>query len=70
MSKDVLEDLEKLTNKLKETYLCKHYKDYDYRVQKMVENIYKATNRINLYDSQKVYIMDEALKVFEKKKGK
>ena len=60
--------LDSLVSKLKkDTYLCKQYKRYNNDVQQMVNNIYKATYRIGLYDSQIIYILEEALKPFKKK---
>lgn len=61
--------LDNLLKKTKETDLCRYYKYYDIDVQQMIENLYKATYRIGLYDAQIVYILDEAMQPFEKEKG-
>lgn len=63
------ETLDALLKRLKGTHLCKHYKEYDEEVQQMIDNLYKATFRMGLYDGQIVYILDEAMQPFEKEKG-
>jgi hypothetical protein len=60
------ETLETLISRLKKEHLCMHYKEYSSEVQEMVEKIYKALFRINLYDAQIVYILDEALLPFKR----
>lgn len=51
---------------LKGVYLCKEYDKYSKEVQEMVNNLFKATFRLNLYDGQIAYVLDEALKPFKK----
>lgn len=61
--------LEKLLDKAKGEHICKSYKLYKQEVQEMMENLYKATYRLGLYDSQILYVLDEALKPFKKGKN-
>lgn len=60
--------LEDLLKKAKQEHLCRHYELYREEVQQMQKNLFKAAYRMGLYDSQILYILDEALKSF--KKGK
>lgn len=62
------ETLENLLKKTKESDLCRYYKYYDVDVQQMIENLYKATYRMGLYNGQIIYILNEALQPFKKEK--
>ena len=59
-------ELDDFLNEIKGAHLCKEYKQYNDEIQKMIENLFKATFRLNLYNAQIVFILDEALKPFKK----
>lgn len=50
--------------------LCFHYKQYPKKVQLMISNVFNACWRMNLYNSQIIYMLDEAIKPFQKEKSK
>ena len=50
------------------TNLCYYYSEYSEEVQESLKNIYAACFRFGLYKSQILYMLDEALKPYERKK--
>lgn len=50
------------------TDLCYYYSEYSEEVQESLKNIYAACFRFGLYKSQILYMLDEALKPYERKK--
>ena len=58
--------LDNLIKKTKESDLCRCYKMYDVDVQQMINNLYNASYRMGLYKNQIIYILNEALKPFNK----
>ncbi len=46
---------------------CKNIQLYSDEVKVMLQHLYDALWRFNLYDSQIIYIMNEAIKGFRKK---
>ena len=60
--------LENILDQTKGHHLSKQYYLYSDEVQQMVKNVYNAVNRMNLYNSQIVYILDQALEPFKKEK--
>ena len=49
------------------TNLCYYYSEYSEEVQESLKNIYAACFRFGLYKSQILYMLDEALKPYERK---
>ena len=45
--------------------VCKKIELYDYEVQQMLQKVYEALWRLNLYDSQMIYVFNEALSPFK-----
>ena len=46
--------------------LIKNLNMYSDEVQEMAQNLYEALWRINLYESQIIYVINQALRAFEK----
>lgn len=69
MQKLERDDLIKLLNKkTKEADLCHYYYKFDEEVQDMLEYLYEALWRFNMYDSQIIYVMNESLRAFRIRK--
>lgn len=63
MKNETLEEF--IENYAKNYNLCYKYSEYSEEVQKMLKRIYAACFRFGLYNSQTLYMLDEALKPFE-----
>ena len=48
--------------------LCSHYSEYSEEVQESLKKIYAACFRFGLYKQQTLYVLDEALTPFKRKK--
>jgi hypothetical protein len=50
------------------TNLCYYYSEYSEEVQESIKNVYAACFRFGLYKSQILYMLDEALRPYERNK--